>query len=388
MAETDPTSHRRNGLLVKLAALLDNDVFHWDRQQPVRARALLVAALGMAVPVLAGLIAGRLEIGLTIGLGAILLAGGPAASGPSAPPAEAPSPSTAVAPALLAVLVATAIAGTPWTDAAMIALAASAALVSGYSRPLAVAAIRFGIYLVLSLGLLDSAGTHRSGAALVFGLGALWNIAIRVMLHDRSPPEPAPTGTQAQRTPTAAQRFAHWRKGLKTLAGWQFPLRLAAGLGVASTIRHFWPAHHYFWIVLTVALLTQRPVERLPAKMVQRMAGTLAGVGVTWIILTTIDAPWALAITICLLAVAVPIARARSYIFYSTVSTPLILLVMDLGKPVGLAMLGDRLTATVLGAAIVIAGNLILAPLLPQEPARGRAKASATRSAAPFPPPA
>ena len=53
------------------------DVFTIDRSQQVGWRTLAVAALGMGVPVAAGLVAGRLEAGFTTGLGAILLTGAP-----------------------------------------------------------------------------------------------------------------------------------------------------------------------------------------------------------------------------------------------------------------------------------------------------------------------
>ncbi len=149
---------------------------------PLGWRAVAVGALGMGVPVAVGAALGHVDAGVVIGLGAVLLAGAPAASA-----AGDPRPATAVVPALLAVVVATAIAGGPWTDPLLIGLTALAALASGYSRPLAVAAIRFAVYLVLSTGLLDAAGPHRAATALVFGLGALWNIALRALLHDPRP---------------------------------------------------------------------------------------------------------------------------------------------------------------------------------------------------------
>ncbi len=330
----------------------------WSEGEPIGWRTVAIAALGMGVPAALGLAAGRLALGFTIGLGAMLLAGEAAPSGAAIQ--DRPSPGSAIFPAILAVTIATVIAGAPWTDGAMIALAGVAAAVSGYSRPVGVAAIRFIIYLVLSVILLDSAGDHRGWAALAFGLGALWNVAVRLMLaRDKEKPRADPPS----RTPTPAQRRAHWRKTMRGLSGWQFPIRLVAGLAVASTLRHLWPNHHYGWIVLTVALLTQRPIEPLPVKTSQRTLGAVIGVGATWTILMWAPPPAILGVLICALATLAAVGRARSYLVYAAASTPVILLVFDLGKPVETALLTDRLVATLLGAAIVVTGNFTLGRL-------------------------
>jgi hypothetical protein len=332
------------------------EVLGWTAAEPLTARTIAIAALGMAAPVVVGLALGKPHLGFTIGLGAMLLADQTSAQAPASQ--DRPSAVSALLPAALAVTLATLVAGGPWTDPAMIALAVSAATLSGYSRPVAVTAIRFIIYLVLSVSLLDSAGGHRTAIALVFGLGALWNVAIRTLLRgpatQRGAP-PAPT-----RKPTPAQLRAHWRKTMSQLAGWQFPIRILLGLTGASVLRHVWPSHHFFWIVLTVALLTQRPLEHLPVKITQRAVGSLLGVSLTWGILAGVASPLGLAAVICILGAAAPLARARSYLIYSVISTPVILLVMDLGKPVATALLTDRLAATLMGAAIVVVLNIIL----------------------------
>jgi hypothetical protein len=306
-----------------------------------------------------GLASGRLETGFTIGLGAMLLTDTPSASSASAV-TERPSPLSAILPAALAVVLATLICGGVWTDPAMVLLAGAAAAVSGYSRPVGVAAIRFIVYLVLSVTVLQSAGDHRSAAALIFGLGALWNMVVRRLLvrpdAQADPTETSPPGRQ----PTPAQRRAYWRRTLSTLNGWQFPIRLVVGLGVASALRQLWPSHHFGWIVLTVALLTQRPIEHLPVKTIQRGLGTALGVCLTWAIVTWTSSPVLLALSICVLAIAASVARARNYLVYAAISTPVILLVLDFGKPIQTSLLTDRLIATAVGAAIVTAANLVL----------------------------
>jgi hypothetical protein len=332
------------------------EVLSWSGEEPLRPRAITVAALGMAAPVLVGLALGKLEAGFTIGLGAMLLADGSSAAGQSEA-AGRPSPMSAILPAALAVVSATLIAGSPWTDVAMITLAGAAAAISGYSRPVGVAAIRFIIYLVLSTSLLDSAGGHRTGAALLFGVGAIWNVIVRLMLGRGGRPPPA---AQAGRTPTPAQRRAYWRRTLRTIAGWQFPIRIIIGLCVASAARHLWPGHHFIWMVLTVALLTQRPIEPFPVKITQRLVGSLLGVAATWAIVFWTPPPIFVAVLICVLGVAATLARSRNYLVYAILSTPVILLVMDFGRPVAASLLGDRLIATLAGGVIVVLLNLVL----------------------------
>lgn len=337
---------------LKLPSVLAEAVFAVDRTAPVSPRLLAIAALGMGVPVAAGVLLGQPSTGLLVGLGAILLAGAPAQ--PGQPPAR---PAAQLAPALAAVVAATALAGLPAPDLWLILLVALAGLVSGYSRPVGGAAIRFLVYAVLGAGFLDDASGHHGSAALVFGAGALWNILLRRLIAGSGAAEP-PAPASGRRAPTPAQLRAHFRKGLRTLAGWQFPLRLAIGLGIASLLRHLWPAHHFYWILLTVALLTERPVEHLPVKLVQRLLGTIGGVVVTALVLAaTAASPVALAALACMLATLVPLARARSYLLYSIVATPLILVVLDIHQPAAPALLLDRLVATLIGGAIVLVLN-------------------------------
>jgi len=331
------------------------EVLRWSGGEPIRGRTVAVAALGMTAPVLLGFALGRPALGFTIGLGAMLLADTPTAG---TVPQDAPAPGSALFPAAVAVVLATLIAGQAWTDAAMIALAGVAATISGYSRPVGTAAIRFIIYLVLSESLMDSAGDHHTGAALIFGLGALWNVAILALLAGgriESPSVPPPA-----RAPTAAQRRAYWRCSLRHLAGWQFAIRIVGGLTVASLLRHQWPSHHFGWIILNVALLTQRPLEHLPVKITQRALGAAIGVVLTWLILIGVSSHAGRGVAICLLATAAVLSRPRNYLAYAAVSTPVILFVMDIGKPVETVLLTDRLIGTLAGAAIVLALNAVL----------------------------
>ncbi|SFJ20645.1 Fusaric acid resistance protein-like [Sphingomonas sp. NFR04] len=344
-----------------------------DRTDPVRPSAMAIGALGMAVPVAFGLLLGQPHAGFLIGLGAVLLAGGPAEASSTGGGRTTRLLATAL-PALAAVATATLLARLPAPDPAMILTVAIAALSVNYSRPLAGAAIRFNIYCVLGMTLIEGSAGHGAGGALVFGLGALWNILLRLLLDLRGSTESA--SADARRQPSPAQRRAYLRKQLRSLAGWQFPLRLAIGLGIASLLRHAFPAHHFAWIVLTVALLTEHAIAHLPVTTVQRLLVTIGGVALAWLLFTVAHGPIALGIVAAVLAMLVPVARARSSLLYATLSAPLILLVIDIGQPVAPGLLVDRLVATLIGGAIVVALNLafdrlrVLTP--PALPSAGR----------------
>ncbi|WP_232318228.1 hypothetical protein [Sphingomonas sp. TDK1] len=212
----------------------------------------------MAVPVAVGLLLGRVDAGFLIGLGAVLLVGGTSNDAVSGGSPALHLVAMAL-PALVAVAAATLIAALPLPDPALILLVGGAALSVNYSRPLAAAAIRFNIYCVRGFTLVEGSAAHRTSAALIFSCGALWNIGLRLMLDYRRRGEPAPPHP-ARRQPTSNQRRAHFRKQLRSLTGWQFPMRLAIGLALASMVRHADPAHHFGWTLLTVALLTENAV--------------------------------------------------------------------------------------------------------------------------------
>lgn len=343
------------------------EALRWQGGARMESRALAVAGIGTAAPILAGLALGHVQEGLTIGLGAMLLAGGPREEAAAERPSSLAS---TVLPAALAILCATLIAGLAGRDVAMIALAFLAGLMSGYSRPLAVAAIRFLVYFILCLTLLEAAGEHRGAAGMLFGAGALWNLAVRALLARpalATEPPDAPA-----RVVTPGQRRAYFRRTLATAAGWQFPIRLAAGLTAAILIRDLWSTHHFSWVVLTVALLTQRPVEHFPVKLTQRTLGTAAGVAASWVILAFGSSAPIEAGFLCLLAIAAPFARAGNYLAWSAISSPAILIVMDFGRSIDTTLLNDRLIATLAGAAIVLAGNYLADRLLSAPPAPDR----------------
>jgi hypothetical protein len=345
----------------------------WSAHEPVGWRVMLGAAIGVAVPAALGLLAARPAVGFALAMGAMLFGGPESAEQGGEHGAGRRSLSGIAASAVfvgLAPPIATLCAGWNWGDALAIALVTVLAAVSGYSRPFAVAAMRFIVFLVMSMSIMSQPGGHPGGVALLLGLGAIWGAIIRVALRAGKAPAPAAEAV-AQRNPTRRQRVTRLKRVLRTVEGWQYPIRLALALGLSSIIRHLWPDQHFSWVLVTAALLVERQPEALPVKTTQRALGVVLGVALTGLLLAEIRSPLAIAALVCVLATLRPWLRARNYLAYSAVMTPLILLVMDLGRPIGGTVLVDRLIATLLGAAIVVAINLFAVRFLVPKPVEG-----------------
>lgn len=332
---------------------------HWravfaTEQTAIPSRAVAIGIVGVAVPVLIGWWIGHTQVGLGIGLGAMLLGGGTR---------EARGMVEALGLSLAAVGAALLFARVAWGDAALIVLAGVAALAGGYSRRLAVASVQFCVYLVLCLSVFEGA-RDLALAAAAFALGAVWNIVLRRMIVGRvagDPPSPY----------SRRQRIAAFRKRLRGWNAWQYGVRLTAGLAAASIARHVWNAHHGAWLLITVVLLTGRSFERFPVKLTQRTLGVTLGVLLTWAILAVTQTLAATVVAIAALASAMPVLRARSYLLYSAAMTPLILLVLDFGRPRAEGLLLDRLIATLAGSAIVLLVNLAMDRVLARAAQRG-----------------
>jgi len=320
---------------------------------------MLGAATGVAVPAAIGLLAARPAIGFAVAMGAMLFGGSESTEPGGEHGAGRRSLSGIAASAVfvgMAPPIATLCARWNWGDALAIALVTVLAAISGYSRPFAVAAMRFIVFLVMSMSIMSQPGGNPGGVALLLGLGAIWGAIIRVALRAAEAPTPAAEAA-TPRNPTRRQRITRLKRVLRTAEGWQYPVRLAIALALSSIIRHLWPDQHFSWVLVTAVLLVERQPEALLVKTIQRALGVVLGVALTGLALAEIRSAVAIAALVCLLATLRPWLRARNYLAYSAVMTPLILLVMDLGTPIGGGVLIDRLIATLLGAAIVITVN-------------------------------
>lgn len=349
----DPTPRRDHR--AHLAAAL-----HWPADMPVDWAHALAAGIGMGGPVLIGAVTGHVEAGLVASLGGLMMSGVGTLRDAREQAIEL---ALAAIPAALATIAASLLAQRGVAeDVAIVLLAALAALAGGYSREAAIVTTRFVLFLLVAGGAVGNAPNDAHPVLLVAG-GALLSAAASLVLgavarRVRTTPNPAPH--EAHATASHAQRRAHFRRALRTLAGWQYTIRLAACLAIAAILAHAWPGHHMYWVALTVALLAERAIEPLPVKVTQRALGTLVGVVIAHFVFAgTLPAAW-LAMVVGVLAAGRALLRTRNYLAYTVIMTPLVIALLDAGRPPDWGVLGDRALATLLGALLVLAANAAL----------------------------
>jgi hypothetical protein len=329
----------------------------WDGGDALDPSAMAVTALGMGVPILIGVSIGRPHVGLAASLGAMWVGGAPR----GATLAEHWRTVRDIVLAAIGAAVAASLIARHglWSDSGLVLAAGFAALAGGFSRPAAVASQRFIVFATIGLGIADHA-TNRPALAILVAEGAVW--AALCALAIGAAARRLGIGQSAEHvsrsTATFAQLFRRWRKTLRTAAAWAYPLRLMACLACAITIREAMPQHHYSWIAVAVALLTQRQGDGLVVKVAQRTFGVAAGVVATEAIAARPLPGWALVVVIATLAALSPWLRKRSYVAYTAATTPLVMLLTSGGETIGQSLLLDRLVATLIAAALVIAAYL------------------------------
>jgi Fusaric acid resistance protein-like len=325
---------------------------------------IFASAIGMAAPIVLGAAIGELAFGLRMAVGSLLVGGTSAGCDWRA---QIKTLAAALGPAAAAASVAVAVAGHGWmSDAAVVLLAGAAGGVAAMGRPVASMAIRFILLLIITITVAENI-PDRAGLLFLIAFGALWTSAVSLLLGALARARRGRHDIAAETAPpsmTLRQRLARWRRALAHLAGWQYALRLALCLSVAGALRWIWPDHHLHWIALTVALLAEWQIDAFPVRTTQRALGAAFGMLATGLLLVYTPPAWALVAVMGVLAGLRPLLRARNYLAYTAAMTPLIILLVDAGRPPGLGVLIDRLVATLIGAALVIATNLLFRKLI------------------------
>jgi len=321
---------------------------------------VVVAALALAGPVVAGAATGHLEAGMAAAVGGMAMGDRAGADEIAEPWIFLAQSFVAVLAALLAGSLAAA-AGAAGA-AGIVALAVLASLLGGASRPLAVATTRFVLFMVISSYV---AARYARPVAIypLFAAGAAWGALLGAALVAwRAPARrraPAPGADAEASRPTARERWARWARSLRRREGWLHTLQLGTSLGVAEAIQVAWPGHHTHWVALTVAIVVRRPLDELRRRAIQRGAGTAAGVVLGSFLLWPGISTGASVAIVVLLAAARAMLRTRNPAAYAAVMTPLMLTLMEFGQPFAFAVLVDRLLATLVGCALALAAGAL-----------------------------
>jgi hypothetical protein len=340
------------------------DAFHWSGAKPIETAEVLAAGLGMAIPVLLAALIGHIALGLPAAAGS--LAVGRVEIGENFRSHFA-GLARSLVPAIVAASLAFLFRGSSWLAAvALVLVSAIAAIISGFSRVIAVEATRFVVFLTIVSALPIPSASPDPWRPVVFFLlivaGALWTAILSFVLgtvlrRDRATKSRAPN--EPAQPATLRQKYIRWKRSLSTLAGWSYPIRLVSCLGLAAAMDILWPGHHLHWVLLTVAVLTGHHAQPASVKTTQRAIGTALGVVVAGLFVRLELPLWVLILLIGLLAGLRPLLRNRNYLAYSAAMTPLVILIIDAGRTPENGVLVDRLAATLSGALLVVAATLL-----------------------------
>ena len=336
--------------------------FRWQAEAKTDWVAILASALGMAVPILFGAATGRFELGFGMAVGGLLVGGIGAGRDWRA---QGRALIAALLPAGAAAVLAAALAGHGWaSDASVVVLAGAAGAVAAMGRPVSTIAIRFILLLIITMAVAENI-PDRTGLLLLIAAGALWTSFLSLVLGALARAAGSAAAVEETAPPLPLrQRLLRWRRALARLSGWQYALRLMICLSVAGVLRWLWPGHHMHWVALTVALLAQWQIDAFPVRTTQRALGAVLGVLAAGVLVVYVPPNWVLIAAMGVLAGLRPLLRARNYLAYTAVMTPLIILLLDAGRPPEAGILIDRLVATLIGAGLVIATNLLFKKIL------------------------
>ncbi|HET7546185.1 MAG TPA: FUSC family protein [Usitatibacter sp.] len=328
----------------------------WSPHTPRSGWQAAAACVGMAAPVALGLATGHAGEGFAAAVGAIMIGGVPTERRVIE---QARDLGVALAPALAAIFATLAVHATgPSGHMLVVPIAAIAALAGSFSRPLAIAAWRFVLFLLICVSIAGSL-SHPGALLAPVAAGLAWTALANLFFGAiaRAVHPPAANQQEAPRRHSLRAHWTRWKGTLRHLAGWQYTIRLTACLAIAAAIVARWPERRLHWVGITVALLIEREVEALPVRTTQRAAGTFLGVIVAALAFEWSFPGWAVVAIVAVLAAARSLLRTRNYLAYTVVTTPLIVAILDAGAPAGFDLLAERLGATLLAALLVVAAN-------------------------------
>jgi len=335
-------------------------ILHWSRAERVGISRLLTAAVGLATPVIVGALSGHTADGMSAALGALAMS----EVGDNGSVAQRVAD---VLRCLVAVTIAV-VLGTYVTRVglagalAMIVAAAIASALGATSRDAAKATMKLTIFMAIAT---YASWPHGEPWAMVglFGAGAVWAGAVALVVTGAMHLATHATGgALAASAPSALARLP-WPERLVRAASrreaWSYTLRLVVALAAAQAVRAAWGSPHAYWVVVTAALVVTRATAGAHVRALQRTLGTLAGVVIGTALLAAHTPPWGVLAAVALIAGLRPLLKARNYLAYSMVMTPLVVMLLEFGHPFDPGIMVERLLATLAGCAIALAADFI-----------------------------
>jgi uncharacterized membrane protein YccC len=150
-----------------------------------------------------------------------------------------------------------------------------------------------------------------------------------------------------------------------------YTARLVLCMGAAEIVRQADPVAHDYWVLITVGICLKPDFQSVLARTLQRVAGTVAS-ALLAVVLLRITSDAALLATMGVLACGIPYAVRRNYGLFAVLITPIVLILLHFGGPVGNAGVVERVVNTVLGGAVVLVFGYVLWPGTWRPPSRAR----------------
>jgi len=365
-------SFRFNRLLVlnKIAvnaSKLIKFIFQWNNSEPINYGYLFISCMGMAGPIFFGILFNHLESSLLAAFGAMFAIR--SSTGASSLAKMFGDYLITILVGSVSIYLGSLIGNQNWiTSSWIISISILTALVTGLGRRVARPAIQFLVFFIIGTGFGTGLNSHESfQIACLFGLGIIWAVVLSFIF------ELCIKRYGQKRTATAVKDipfrriFNYWMKTLRNFKGWEYPIRMGLCMMAAETAGLLLGQDRSYWIPLTVILVTQRNYSSAIRRIFQRGLGTILGVLIGCILLVIALPHAAVAVIVGVIAAIRPVLKERSYLLYSMLMTPLMVVISSSQSSMTGKILIDRLLDTSIGCII----SYLLGYLIWQYKSRG-----------------
>ncbi|MGW6280913.1 FUSC family protein [Kribbella sp. NPDC055071] len=215
---------------------------------------------------------------------------------------------------------------------------------------MAEATTRFVTFLVIASGL--GAAADPLGVTRWFAVGAAWSVLLTLCAVPFTRDHEQPAG------PSYRILWRRWTRNLGRMDGWRYALQLVPCLALAEVVGVLWHQDKAYWIAVAVVIVVRRKGGSL-LRATQRCLGTCVGVLIGGALILCVPPSWVIVAVVALLAGARPLLKERNYAAYATIMTPLLVLLLDLGRTPSLSTVGYRMIDTVIGCTIALTPTVI-----------------------------